>query len=88
VAHSVSAAKRVRQNLRRRAGNKRRKRQIKDTIRAFEQTLTAGDRKKAAEQLQQCYKKLDQIAAKGIVHKNAAARKKSRLAQKLNKAFA
>ena len=42
----------------------------------------------AAEQLKLVYKQLDKVAAKGTIHKNAASRKKSRLASQLNKAGA
>jgi len=88
VAHSVSARKRVRQNIKHRAANRRRKADIKETIKAFDDALQAGDKKKAAEQLRVCYKQLDQIAARGTIHKNAAARKKARLAIRLSKAGA
>ena len=88
MAHSVSARKRTRQNVRRRDRNRRRKRQVQDSLKAFDQALQGGDKDKAAEQLSACYKKLDQIAAKGTIHKNAAARKKARLAKKLSAAFA
>ena len=55
----------------------------KKIIMAFEDALTAGDATKAADELKTCYKRLDKIAAKGTIHKNAAARKKSTLARKL-----
>jgi len=88
VAHSLSAKKRIRQNAKRRARNRWRKRQIKDAIRQFSEAVRAGDKDLAAEKLKQCYKKLDQVAAKNTIHKNAAARKKARLAKAMNKAFA
>lgn len=88
MAHSISARKRARQNIRRRARNRRRKAKVKDTIRAFDEAILAGDKKKADEQLKLCYKRLDQIASKGTMHKNTAARKKSRLTMRLAKAFA
>ncbi|MBS3735350.1 MAG: 30S ribosomal protein S20 [Phycisphaerae bacterium] len=86
MAHTLSAKKRIRQNAKRRSRNRRRKDQIKDAVRGFEQALTAGDHDQAAEQLQVCYRKLDQVAAKGTIHKNTAARKKSRLARRLSRA--
>lgn len=85
VADSRSAKKRIRQNIKRRSRNRWRKEQVKEAVRQFDDALRAGDRAKAAEQLKLVYKRLDKVAAKGTIHKNAAARKKSRLARKLSK---
>jgi small subunit ribosomal protein S20 len=86
VAHSLSAKKRVRQNLKRRARNRARKDQIKDQVKAFTAQLTAGKFDKAAEELRKTVQKLDRIAGKGTIHKNTAARKRSRLTKRLNAA--
>ncbi len=83
MAHSLSAKKRIRQNAKRRGHNRWRKEQIKAAVKAFEESVKAGDSDKAAEQLKTCYKRLDQVAAKGTIHKNSAARKKARLAKSL-----
>ena len=83
MAHSLSAKKRIRQNAKRRARNRWRKDQIKQAVREFNDALRRGDKDQAAQQLRVVYKKLDQVAAKGTIHKNAAARKKSRLAKRL-----
>jgi len=83
VASTRSAKKSIRQNEKNRARNRWRKGQVKDAIIAFEDALDAGDASKAAAELKTCYKRLDKIAAKGTIHKNAAARKKSTLARKL-----
>jgi small subunit ribosomal protein S20 len=88
VAHSLSAKKRNRQNLKLRGRNRWRKDQLKDTLRTFEQKLAEGDKDGAAAELKVVYKRLDQTAAKGTIHKNSAARKKSRLARRLAKATA
>jgi len=85
VAHSLSAKKRVRQSAKRRGINRWRKQQVKDVVRQFEQAIHGGDKAKAAEQLVAVYARLDKVAARGTIHKNMAARKKSRLAQRLNK---
>ncbi|MGB2820592.1 MAG: 30S ribosomal protein S20 [Phycisphaerae bacterium] len=85
MADSRSAKKRIRQNIKRRSRNRWRKEQVKEAVRQFDDALRAGDRAKAAEQLKLVYKRLDKVAAKGTIHKNAAARKKSRLARKLSK---
>ena len=57
---------------------------LKTAIKKFEAAVEAGDKVKAAEELSFVTKKIDQAVAKGILHKNTAARKKSQLAQKLN----
>jgi len=83
VAHSLSAKKRQRQNVKRRGRNRWRKTQIKDAIKAFDEAIRAGDADKAAQQLRLCYKCLDKVASKNTIHKNAAARHKARLAKRL-----
>ena len=84
MAHSLSAKKRVRQNAKRKATNRSRKSQIKTQIKHFEAALAGGDVEKATEQYQFVVKKLDKTAATSTMHKKTAARKKSRLAKKLN----
>lgn len=86
MANSLSAKKRIRQNAKRRGRNRWRKQQIKDAVKEFDEALSAGDKDKAAEQLRVVYKRLDKVASKGTIHKNAAARQKSRLAQRLHRA--
>ncbi|MDD2397726.1 MAG: 30S ribosomal protein S20, partial [Tissierellia bacterium] len=66
--------------------NKSRKSEIKTYIKKFETALNEGNFEKAQEYLKVCEKKLYQAAAKNTVHRNAAARKVSRLTKKLNKA--
>jgi small subunit ribosomal protein S20 len=84
VAHSLSAKKRVRQSAKRRLINRSRKSQIKTQIKRFEVALSSGDAKAASEQYQLIVKKLDKAAATSTMHKKTAARKKSRLAKRLN----
>jgi len=83
VAHTLSAKKRIRQNLKRRGRNRWRKTQVKDAVKAYGEALRKGDRNEASECLRVVYKKLDTVAAKGTIHKNAAARRKSRLAKRM-----
>ncbi|HOF17415.1 MAG TPA: 30S ribosomal protein S20 [Phycisphaerae bacterium] len=85
MAHSLSAKKRIRQNAKRRARNRWRRDQVKQVLKDFDQAVQTHDQAKAAEQLKTVTKKLDQVAAKGLIHKNAVARKKSRLAKQVNK---
>jgi len=86
VAHSLSAKKRVRQNIKRRARNRARKDMIKDQTKTFLSVLGAGDFAKAETELRKTTQRLDKVAAKGTIHKNTAARRRSRLALKLNAA--
>jgi len=88
VAHSKSAKKRIRQNQSHKARNRWRKERIKKAVRSFEEALGRQDTDLAAERLKEVFKQLDQIAATGTIHKRTADRRKSRLAQKLNKAGA
>ena len=83
MAHSVSAEKRMRQNVKRQARNRWRKAKVKQVVKDYSEALVAGDAVKAAEDLKKVYRQLDRTAAKGTIHKNAANRKKSRLARKL-----
>jgi small subunit ribosomal protein S20 len=84
VAHSISAKKRVRQNARRRARNRARKEVLKDAIKGFTAAITGGDATKAEDAFRSATRRLDKVAAKGTIHKNTAARKRSRLAKRLN----
>jgi len=85
VAHSLSAKKRVRQNAKRRVINRARKSAVKTGIKGLEAVISSGDKKAASEQYRLIVKKLDSIASAKTIHKNKAARLKSRLARKLNK---
>jgi len=84
VAHSLSAKKRVRQNARRRTANRARRSQIKTLVKRLDATMAEGNVKSASEQFQVVVKKLDKIASTSTMHKKTAARKKSRLARRLN----
>lgn len=88
MAHSLSAKKRIRQNQAAKARNTARKSALKTQIRKFEDALKAQDFAKAEQELRLVTKKIDQASTTSVLHKNAAARKKSRLAKKLNAAQA
>lgn len=84
MAHSLSSKKRVKQNAKRRTINRARKSQVKTQIKHFETALSGGDVEAASEQYQLIVRKLDKTAATSTMHKRTAARKKSRLAKRLN----
>ena len=85
MAHSLSQRKRVRQNVKRRALNRWHKRRFRLQLRAYRETILHGSNEQAQTELAGLYKLLDQIAAKGVIHKNAANRYKARLAERLNR---
>jgi small subunit ribosomal protein S20 len=84
VAHSLSAKKRIRQSIKLRARNRARKEMIKDQLKVFTAATAGGDLKKAETALRQVASRLDKVASKGTIHKNTAARKRSRLAKRVN----
>ncbi|MCJ7692104.1 MAG: 30S ribosomal protein S20 [Sedimentisphaerales bacterium] len=84
MAHSLSAKKRMRQNAKHRVMNRVRKSQTKTQVKHFEDALASGDAGAATEQFHLVVKKLDKTASTSAMHKKTAARKKSRLAKKLN----
>ena len=58
---------------------------VKTQIKHFEDAVTAGDLERAQQQYQLLTKRLDKVASTSTMHKNTAARMKSRLARRLNK---
>ncbi len=84
MAHSLSAKKRVRQNVKRRTINRARKSQVKTQVKRLEAAMSQGDVEVANAQFRAVVKKLDRVASTSTMHKNTAARKKSRLAKRLN----
>jgi small subunit ribosomal protein S20 len=84
VAHSLQAKKRAKQNVKRRTINRARKSQVKTQIKHFEAAMTKGDVEAASKEYKLVVQKLDKTAATSTMHKKTAARKKSRLAKRLN----
>ena len=80
-----SAKKRVIVNATKAARNKATNSALKTAIKKANAAIDANDAAKA-EAVKVAVKKLDQAAAKGLIHKNNAAHKKSQLVNKLNKA--
>jgi small subunit ribosomal protein S20 len=79
-----SAIKRVKVSDKRRLRNASQKSALRTAVKAFETTVATNNVDSAKEALILASKKLDKAASKGLIHKNAANRKKSRLAKKLN----
>ena len=84
MAHSLSAKKRIRQNEKRRTINRARKSAVRTQMKYFEEAISAGDKETASRQFRLVAMKLDKVASTSTMHKNTAARLKSRLAKKLN----
>ncbi len=81
MANSASARKRARQADARRAHNMSLRTTARSAIKNVEKAILAGDKAAAEAQLARSTSTIDRIAAKGILHRNAANRHKSRLAQ-------
>lgn len=84
MANLPSAKKRIKQNEKNRERNRARRSAVKTQTRKLVDALTRSDTATAEKQFVVLTKKLDQVAAKGTLHKNTVARRKSRLARRLN----
>ncbi|MCI2400231.1 30S ribosomal protein S20 [Aliiroseovarius subalbicans] len=83
MANSPQAKKRARQNERRFAVNKARRSRIRTYLRKVEEAIEAGDQAVAAAALKEMQPELMRGVAKGVMHKNTAARKMSRLSSRV-----
>lgn len=83
MANIKSQIKRNRQNEARRQRNKSVRSTLRTRIKHYLGAAESGDADAAQTELAKVSKALDQAAAKGVIHKNKAANKKSRLAKKL-----
>jgi small subunit ribosomal protein S20 len=86
MPNTKSAKKRHRQSQVRRQRNRAAKSVLKSQVRKVREAITAGEVEKATEELRTTTKKLDQTAARGIIHRNVASRLKSRLSAALKQA--
>jgi len=85
VPNIKSAIKRVDVIRTRTLRNASLKSNLRTTIRKFDETLDGGSREDAQAKLQKALVTIDKAVTKGILHKNTAARKKSRLTRSFNK---
>ena len=83
MANTPQAKKRARQNEARFKVNKMRRSRIRTFLRAVEEAIASGDQAAAAKALQTAQPELMRGVTKGVVHKNTAARKMSRLASRV-----
>lgn len=84
MAHSLSAKKRIRQNVRRRGLNRARRSTLRTKLRKCGDLLARGGADTAEGAIRETCQTLDREANRGTLHRNAAARRKSRLARRLN----
>ena len=87
MANIKSQIKRNRQNEVRRLRNKAVSSELKTRLKNAAKAAETGD-ETAAEKQRLAQKRIDMAAAKGVIHKNTAARKKSRLAKRIARAGA
>ncbi|MCF3104005.1 30S ribosomal protein S20 [Streptomyces roseoverticillatus] len=83
MANIKSQIKRNKTNEKARLRNKAVKSAVKTAVRAAREAIVAGDAVKATAAVALAGKKLDKAATKGVLHKNAAANKKSALAKQV-----
>ncbi len=83
MPNSASAKKRARQNISRRSLNNWRKLRIKTQTKAFLKAVQEQDVKTAQTEFRKTCGILDKIVCTGTIHRNTAARRKSRLSRRL-----
>jgi small subunit ribosomal protein S20 len=84
MANIKSSIKRIRVTETKTMRNKMVKSALKTSIKKYEAAVAEGNKESAAVLFTAATKSLDMASSKGIIHKNMASRKKSRLAAKLN----
>jgi len=83
-----SAEKRVRQNERRRDINRSNRARVRTSVKKLRGALADGDAQDIKTALPMTMSEIDKAVQKGVLHRNAAARHKSRLTARANKATA
>jgi small subunit ribosomal protein S20 len=79
MANHKSAEKRIRQNIKRNAINRANRSKLRTQIKKLRTALEAADKSQGSELLTPTVSLIDKAVNKGIIHKNTAARYKSRL---------
>ncbi|MBO6774233.1 MAG: 30S ribosomal protein S20 [Marinibacterium sp.] len=83
MANSPQSKKRARQNEKRFAVNKARRSRIRTFLRKVEEAIASGDKDAASAALRAAQPEMMRGVAKGVLHKNTAARKMSRLSTRV-----
>lgn len=84
MANHKSAIKRARQSEDQRVRNRSRKTRMKSVVRKLEESISSKSRETASEDLKLVVSVIEKTASKGVIHKNTAARKISRLTKRVN----
>jgi small subunit ribosomal protein S20 len=84
MANTPQAKKRIRRNAKREDINGARVSRIRTFVKAVESALDAGDKKAATEALKQAQPEMARGVARGVLHKNTASRKFSRLTKRVS----
>jgi small subunit ribosomal protein S20 len=84
LANHKSAIKRAKQNEQNRIRNRARRTRMKHAIKSLEESLVSQNSDQAAGRLKEAISVIDKTASKGVIHRNLASRKISRLTQKVN----
>lgn len=84
MANHKSAEKRIRQTERRTEVNRRNRSRLRTQVKALHVAIAAGDQEQARAALNATVSLIDKSTQKGVLHRNAAARYKSRLTVRVN----
>ena len=85
MPNTKSAAKAMRQSIRRRERNITTKDKFKEAVKEVKKLITAGKKTEAAEAMKKAMSTLDKATKNGVIHKNTASRRKSRMAKAIAK---
>ena len=85
MAHHKSAKKRIRQTERRTAVNRARISRIRTFVKKVETAIASGDKAAAEKAFREAQPELQRGVSRGVVHRNTAARKLSRLSARIKK---
>ena len=83
MANSAGSKKRARQAVKRNKHNSQIRAKVRTFIKKVSYAIYAGDKKEATSGFTEMQKNVDQAVSKGLMHKNQAARKKSRIIAKI-----
>lgn len=84
MANIKSQKKRIKTNEKRRVRNQAVKSELKTLVRKTRESVDAGDKAAAEENLRVASRKLDVAVSKGVIHRNQARNRKSKLAKRVN----
>lgn len=85
MANIKSQKKRIKTNEKRRVRNQAYKSELKTLVRKTREAIASGDAEVASAALKEASRKLDKAVSKGVIHKNQAANRKSKLAKQIAK---